>query len=362
MTGARILVSGMGGELGSLVAKHLEAESWVDAIVGLDLDPPRRRLRRSEFHLVDPHDRRRTAALVRATDPTIILHAGVYEPGARANSGGAAHRSADSASAIFGQVPALASLRGIVVRSGIEVYGRAPSSPSRPDESSPRDPTSTFGRILADVEQRAEIAGRAASVPVALVRLAPVIGPHVPSPLGRLLRLPVVPFDPFRSAEFGVVHLDDAAAALVAAARLAVDGAVNVIGSGTVTPWRAARIGGRPALPVVGPGWWPTRHAAHLLGAPMPDHVVELLTRGRRADWARAAALGLAPRRSTVDAVRALYAWESVTHLRPTPDAVPVRGPLAAVVPVRVEEPGIDTAATAATAVGRRGRLRVVAS
>ena len=94
----------------------------------------------------------------------------------------------------------------------------------------------------------------------------------------------------------------------------------------------------------------------------MPDHVVELLTRGRRADGAQAAALGLAPRRSTVDAVRALYAWESVTHLRPTPDAVPVRGPLAAVVPVRVEEPGIDTAAAATPGVGRRGRLRVVAS
>ena len=354
----------MGGELGSLVAKQLEAESWVDTIVGLDLEPPRRRLRRATFHLVEPHDRRRTAALVSATDPTIILHAGVYEPGARANSGGAAHRSADSAAAIFGQVPTLASLRGIVVRSGIEVYGRAPSSPPVPDESAPSDPSSTFGRILAEVEERAVVAGRAASVPVALVRLAPVIGPHVPSPLGRLLRLPVVPFDPFRSAEFGVVHLDDAAAALVAAARLALDGAVNVIGSGTVSPWRAARLGGRAAIPVVGPGWWPARHAAHLLGAPMPDHVVELLTRGRRADGSQAEALGLAPQRSTVDAVRALYAWESVTHVRPTPDAVPVTRPVAGLASVRAEEPeiGVTAGAAAVTAARRRARLRVVAS
>ena len=37
----------MGSELGSLVATMLEAEPWVGSLVGIDVDPPRRRLRRA---------------------------------------------------------------------------------------------------------------------------------------------------------------------------------------------------------------------------------------------------------------------------------------------------------------------------
>ena len=38
----RVLITGMGGELGSLVASMLEAEPWVGSLVGIDVDPPRR--------------------------------------------------------------------------------------------------------------------------------------------------------------------------------------------------------------------------------------------------------------------------------------------------------------------------------
>ena len=70
MRGQRVLVSGMGGELGSLVASLLEAEPWVGSILGIDDAPPRRRLRRSEFHLIDPGDRQRIVDVVTAFDPT----------------------------------------------------------------------------------------------------------------------------------------------------------------------------------------------------------------------------------------------------------------------------------------------------
>ena len=46
----------MGSELGSLVASRLEALEWVGDVMGIDRDPPRRRLQRSEFHMVDPAD------------------------------------------------------------------------------------------------------------------------------------------------------------------------------------------------------------------------------------------------------------------------------------------------------------------
>ena len=56
----RILITGMGGELGTRVAQLLEAERWVDALAGMDIDPPRRRLKRADFHRIDPRNRRLT--------------------------------------------------------------------------------------------------------------------------------------------------------------------------------------------------------------------------------------------------------------------------------------------------------------
>jgi len=221
----------MGGELGSLVAARLEREPWVAAVTGCDVDPPRRRLRDATFHLIEPHERTRTAALVRATDPHVIVHVGVYEPGARANPGSAVHRSRDAVVGVLGDCAHVASLRSIVVRSGLEVYGRAAvTAVTRPtgfDETAMTVPTSTFGRILADVEEQATAFAAEAGVPIACVRLAPVIGAHIPSPLGRLLRLPAVPFDPTRRARFSVIDLTDAADALVGAARLHTGGAVG---------------------------------------------------------------------------------------------------------------------------------------
>ena len=51
-------------------------------------------------------------------------------------------------------------------------------------------------------------------------------------------------------------------------------------------------------------------------GAPIPEHIHELLHRGRTADGALAAeALGFTPRLSTREVVQALYEWATVIHL-----------------------------------------------
>ena len=76
----RLLITGMGGELGTRVAQLLETNREVDEIAGLDVDPPRRRLRRAEFHRINPRDRTRSVAFVRAFDPEVVVHLGIYEP------------------------------------------------------------------------------------------------------------------------------------------------------------------------------------------------------------------------------------------------------------------------------------------
>jgi UDP-glucose 4-epimerase len=143
----------------------------------------------------------------------------------------------------------------------------------------------------------------------------PVLGPHVPSPLGRLLRQPGVPFSVLADPPFAVIEDRDAARAIVAAARLGLAEPVNVVAPGAITALQAARRGRRIPIPLVGPEWALARPLSFLLGAPIPDHVSEVLHRGRLADNGQMRhLLGLTPERSTTDVIDRLYNWPSIIH------------------------------------------------
>ncbi len=312
----RVLVTGVGGELGTRVARLLEDHAGVTELAGIDVDPPRRRLRRTDFLRVDPVDRAAFTAAVAAVAPAVVVHLGVYEPSARAEPGLAAARTAVGTAATMAGATGAGGLRRVVLRSGVEVYGRGRGEPVAPHEGVPPRPTSRFGRSLRRAELVVDDAASRAGATVATLRFAPIVGPHFPSPLGRLLRLPAVPFAALADPPFAVVHQEDAARAIVAAALGDVAGVVNVAGAGAVTASQAARLGSRVPVPVLGPGWRVAGAVAELAGAPVPDHVRELLTRGRCVATARAASLaGVAPERSTPDVLRALYDWAPVTPI-----------------------------------------------
>lgn len=313
----RVLVTGMGGGLGTRVTNLLEADERVDDILGVDIDPPRRRLHGADFRRVDPRDRRKLVRIVRDFEPSAVVHLGVYEPNARCGPALArvlTHHSTVNALGAAAESPVLDR---IVVRSGIEVYGRGRGAPTRPDEAIAPNPTSPFGRSLLEVENAAREIGLVAGAAVTAIRCAPIVGPHMASPLGRLLRLPVVPVGALSDLPFSLLHEHDAAVAFARALEGGFDGPVNVVAKGAVTPLQAARIGGRVALPAVGPGWTVARVLTELLGAPLPAHVRELLVRGRTADGGLAEkVLGMLPEHSTPDVVKHLYEWASVTYLR----------------------------------------------
>jgi UDP-glucose 4-epimerase len=307
----RVLITGAGSHVGTRVAQLLEGDRRVEALAGMDVFVPRRRVRALEFTEVDPRDRRRTLAPVRAFEPTAIVHLGVYEPDARSSPRVARERTSANTLTVLGAAAELGSLDRIVVRSGIEVYGRARGSVSVPDESVPPHPTTPFARSLLEVERLAAAAGQAAEVPVAVLRMAPVLGPRVPSPLARYLRLPIVPVSGLADPAFTTLHAEDAARAVVAALLRGVDDTVNVVGPGAVTVWQAARVGGRMPVPLLGPEWRLVRRLAELAGAPLPDHVLELLHRGRAADGGRASGvLGMAPARTARQTVEAVQRGE----------------------------------------------------
>jgi UDP-glucose 4-epimerase len=316
MRGQRVLVSGMGGELGSLVASLLETEPWVGSILGVDVDPPRRRLRRSEFHLIEPSNRQRIVDVVTRFDPHVLVHLAVWEPDARAGTTVAKRLTSQAATSVLAAAAECRSLEAIVVRSGIEIYGRGRGALTRPDEDSPTRPTSEYGRMVADLEASAHAVGERVGVAVSALRLAPVLGPHVPSPLGRVLRQPVVPFSLLADSPFAVVLDSDAALAFVAAAERRPQGPLNVVASGAISTMQAIRRGRRLPLPLVGPEWRIARQISYVLGAPVPEHVMELIHRGRLADGGRLrTTLGVAPHVTTQDVIDRLFKWDAIVRI-----------------------------------------------
>src|SRR3954454_1349041 len=174
----------MGGEIGIRVTNLLERDASVEAVLGVDIDPPRRRLHRAEFRRVDPRDRRKLVKIVRDFEPSAVVHLGVYEPNARCGPGLARVLTHHSTVNALGAAAESAALDRIVVRSGIEVYGRARGAPTRPDESVVAAPTSPYGRSLLEVENAAREIGHVANAAVTAIRCAPIVGPHMASPLG----------------------------------------------------------------------------------------------------------------------------------------------------------------------------------
>ena len=285
----RVLVTGMGGELGTRVAQLLEERTEVREIVGVDFVPPRRRLRRSEFRRVDPRDREKLTDIVTDFAPNAVAHFGVYEPASRVAPRLAAEYTHACTVAALGAAARTGQLERVALRSGLVVYGRGrgssrgagrdragcPDHPVRPDvprgrgarrrpRAAPRVPGrraahGARGRLARPVAAR--------SPPAAAGRAGPrVRGPGVPAaaPGGR------GPRDGRRA---------DARRRRPVQRR---------------RPRRRERVAGRAARradPVAGGrsglAGRDTR-VAELAGAPVPPHIVELMTKGRTADGSKA--------------------------------------------------------------------------
>ncbi len=318
MSGRRVVVTGIGGELGSRVGALLEEQTWIGEIVGIDANPPRRRLRRTMVHVVEPHAHDEVAQIIMNANPHVIIHLGVWEPDARLSSHDAQQFTHQFAEAVFAAAHHVPALESVVLRSGIEVYGKHGHSPRIPNEHQPLEPESLYGHMLLGLEHKVSELAIARGTTATLLRLAPVVGPHVPSPLGRMLRLPAVPFNPIGTARFSVIEDGDAAQAFVSATQHQPHGAVNVVAQGSLSISQAAALGHRLAIPTIGPGWWAAKSLAKLAGAPVPEHVVELLSHGRLAASENMLhMLNFEPVHNTKQVLTRLYEWPSVIRIQP---------------------------------------------
>ncbi|MBM3670704.1 MAG: NAD-dependent epimerase/dehydratase family protein [Actinobacteria bacterium] len=312
----KVLVTGMGGVLGTKVAQMLEARPGINEVVGCDFVPPRRRLHRATFTRIHPEDRDRLTDYVTDFAPDAIAHMGVYEPDARMGPAEAARATETCTVAALGAAARAGNLQRIALRSGLEVYGRGHRHPKMPDERAPLAPTTHYGRMLLEVEAIASDLARREDITVCALRYAIVAGSHAPCPFARMLRLPAVPVPAFADPPFALLDHDDAAHAMVEAIVRAYDGPLNVVGPGASSPWQAVRLGGRLPVPVFGPGWPVARRMVELAGAPLPDHVEEVFHRGRAGDGSLAReVLDLGVMHPTQEVLADVFDWATVTPI-----------------------------------------------
>ncbi|MFM2115842.1 MAG: hypothetical protein RI908_1583, partial [Actinomycetota bacterium] len=151
----KVLVTGCGGELGSLATSMLEEETWVGQILGVDADPPRRRLRRTDFRRIALNRTAAVSQIILDFDPHVIVHLGVWEPNARLSPEEAERTTSDVGRAVFDAAHQAPSLEAVVVRSGLEVYGTRSHAPLTPTDTTNPAPASRFGRMLQFLERQA---------------------------------------------------------------------------------------------------------------------------------------------------------------------------------------------------------------
>ena len=165
-----------------------------DEVAGFDFVPPRRRLRDAVFKRIDPRDRDRLVPFVTEFEPDAVAHFGVYEPDSRhvGARGGAGHRGVHGARArCRGARRALGAHRTSAAASRSTAVGGAGRSSRTSRRRSRRRPGSD-ARSSRSRRSPPGIARRH-DLTVSALRFATIAGSHVPSPLGRVLRLPAVP-------------------------------------------------------------------------------------------------------------------------------------------------------------------------
>jgi UDP-glucose 4-epimerase len=309
VAGRRVLITGVGSYLGTLLAARLEQEQAFEKIVGLDTRAPRRRLGRTELIDADIRDPSIAPLIAGAEVDTVVHNSIVRQPGPGMSSRAMHDINVIGSLQLLSACGQSPTIRTIVIRGSAGIYGAEPHAPQFFGEEMTRMfPLRTrFQRDVAEIENYFETYSRRhPDVTCTMLRYQPAIGPSLATQITRYLSQPACPtylgFDP----RIQLVHEDDALDSLVAAINRPVRGAVNVAARGTIGLARMIRTAHRPLLPIVGPLFGPITGAGRRLGFDSySDDFRRLLRYGRGVDITRLEQeVGHRPRYSTAEAVR----------------------------------------------------------
>jgi len=244
-----VLVTGIAGRLGRLVASRLHREVQV---VGLDRRPFPGRPKDVKHYQIDIRRKKVEELFERERIRAVVHMAIVHDPRLDAEE----HHSVN----VIGTRRVLDlvlkhGVRKVVVLSSATVYGPRADNTQFITEDTPLLGAERHGdlRDLVQVDLYANtFLWKQPEVETVVLRPVHIVG-DVGSPASNYLRLPRFPvvmgFDPM----IQVIHAEDVVAAMMASLRPGVRGVFNVVGPDGIPLSRLLREIGRPLVPIPGP-------------------------------------------------------------------------------------------------------------
>lgn len=305
----RVLITGVSRFLGLRLAKRLEEDPGVEAIIGVDLEEPPIPIKGLEFVRADIRNPM-IARVLEATKVDTLIHTNIASSPALVGG-----RSQMKETNVIGTMQLLAAaqraerIKKVVMKSSTAIYGSRPGEPSViPEEYSSREvDLGGYGKDCAEAEQYVRDFGRRRpDVALTILRTQNVIGPTVRTSMTNYLSLPVIPtalgFDP----RLQFLHEEDAVEALRAAVMGDVTGIFNVASEGIVYLSQAIRILRRPFVPLVLPAAQTTAEILKQAGVvDFPTDQLKLILFGRVVSTRRIReGLGFVPRYTSLDALK----------------------------------------------------------
>ena len=309
MAGRRVLITGVGSQVGSLLAQRLERDPGVEHVAGLDNRRPKVRLERTEYIQAEIRDPEIARLIPRTRADTLVHEQIVRQPGPGMSSRAMHDVNVIGTLQLLAACERVPTLRTIIVRGSAGIYGAEPHAPQFFKEEMARlFPLRTrFQRDVAEIENYFETyARRHSGVSCTMLRYQPAIGPGLRTQITRYLSQPICPtymgFDP----RIQLVDIEDALEAIVATVANPVRGAVNVAGPGTIGLLRMIRLAGKRALPIASPLFGAVTSTGQRLGLDaQSDDFQRLLRYGRGVDTRRLTdEVGYTPRHSTAKSIK----------------------------------------------------------
>jgi UDP-glucose 4-epimerase len=245
------MVTGVSRYLGGLLAARLCEDESIERVIGVDVEPPKTDVGRTEFVRADIRNPI-IAKVIASAKVDTVAHLSVI-----ATPFGAGGRTAMKEINVIGTMQLLAAcqkaptMRKLVVKSTTAVYGSSSRDPALFTENmEPRAlPRSGYAKDSVEVEGYVRGLGRRRpDIDVTLLRFANFIGPHIDTPLTRYFSLPVVPtvfgFDP----RLQLLHEADGMEVLLRAIVEPHRGTFNVAGEGVMLLSQAIRRAGRTSI------------------------------------------------------------------------------------------------------------------
>jgi UDP-glucose 4-epimerase len=201
------------------------------------------------------------------------------------------------------------SVRSWVLTSSTAIYPIGSEEPLLHHErqSLPREEETPAASIAEAEEYARDVAYRLPHVNVAILRLQQLVGGGVRGPLAALLARDPVPSPIGYDPAIQLLHLDDAASAIVFAARQELAGVYNVASEGLIHWQDAVRAAGHASLPVLPVGVALLEPLLERIGIPfVPAELLDLLRFGHVVDIRKLEQAGWRPRYDQPGCLRAL--------------------------------------------------------